>query len=78
MLYSKIAVIFKGWMNNEKVTMTLLVVYLIPLIKWLQNTASTDNYQLIAGTSLLFKLFGHVIMIIWGPGMRNGDLQFGF
>ena len=74
----KIANIFKGWMIHRKVTMTLLAVYLLPLIKGLKNKASTDNYRLITGTSLLLIIYECVILIIWGPEIRNNDLTFGF
>ena len=65
-------------MIHRKVTMTLLAVYLLPLIKGLKNKASTDNYRLITGTSLLLIIYECVILIIWGPEIRNNDLTFGF
>ena len=77
-LFWKIVDIFKGWINHGYVTKMSLAVSLLPLIKGLTNSASTDNYQLIADTSLLLKLFEKVILILWGPGIQNDDLQFGF
>ena len=58
--------------------MMLLAVSLLPLIKGLKDSASTDNYRYIAGTLLLIRMFERVILILWGPGIQNDDLQLGF
>ena len=58
--------------------MSVLALSLLPLIKGLKSPSSTDNYRLIAGTSLVLKIFENVILIIWGVGVQNDDLQFGF
>ena len=65
-------------MTHGYVSISLLAVSLLPLIKGLKSTSSTDNYRLIAGTSLLLKMFERVILMIWGSGIKNDDLQFGF
>ena len=77
-LYTKLAEIFRSWMNHGKVTLSILVVSLLLLIKGLKNSGSTDNYRLIAGTSIILKLFEWVILIIWGPSIRNDNHQFSF
>ena len=58
--------------------MMLLAVSLLPLTKGLKDTASNDNYRYIAGTLLLLKMFERVILILWGTGIQNDDLQLCF
>ena len=58
--------------------MSILALSLLPLVKGLKSPSNTNNYRLIAGTSLILKLFERVILLIWGPGIVNDDLEFGF
>ena len=44
----------------------------------LKNPATFDSYRAIAGGSQILKLFGYVILLIWGDNLDNDSLQFGF
>ena len=77
-LHKKLAEIFRSWLCHGRVTMSILALSLLPLVKGLKSPSNTNNYRLIAGTSLILKLFERVILLIWGPGIINDDLQSGF
>ena len=44
----------------------------------IRDSASTDSYRAIAGSSLLLKLFDNVVLLIWGDHLASDTLQFGF
>ena len=44
-LFNSIIDIFKSWITHGYVTISLLAVSLLPLIKGLKSTSSTDNYR---------------------------------
>ena len=56
-----------------------LICSLVPIVK--DNNASklsSKNYRLIAITSLLLKLFDHILLELSNPGLRPSHLQYGF
>ena len=56
-----------------------LVCSLIPIIKNSRaSSMSSENYRLIAITSLLLKLFDGILISLYGKSLKPSTLQFGF
>ena len=57
----------------------LLVCTLVPIVKdRLGDKSSSDNYRVIAISSLLLKIFDWIILLLHGDSLDTSDLQFGF
>ena len=56
-----------------------LVCSLVPIVKDnKESKLSSSNYRLIAITSLLLKLFDHILLEFSNTGLKPSHLQFGF
>ena len=51
---------------HGNVTKSLLACAFLPLLKSLKDSAKTDSYRAIAGSSLILKLMDNVILLLWG------------
>ena len=61
-LYDLIASVYKSWLVHGSVTLSLLACAFLPLLKnRLKDPADTNSYRVIAGSSLLLKLFDQVL-----------------
>ena len=78
-LFDQLATVFRSWLIHGTVTMSLLACAFLPLLKSsLKDPADPGSYRAIAGSSLLLKLFGKVILLIWGGFLATDSLQFGY
>ena len=74
-----IANLFKAFLVHGHFTNTLLFCSLIPIVKNSAGTKSqSDNYRLIAISSLLLKLLDLLILHLFSSNLKVDSLQFGF
>ena len=56
-----------------------LVCSLVPIVKNAnESKLSSSNYRLIAITSLILKLFDHILIYLAGPNLKPSCFQYGF
>ena len=71
--------LLKSFIVHGHVPNIFLVCSLIPIIKDSRSSSmSSDNYRLIAITSLILKLFDEVLIELCGKDLKPSPLQFGF
>ena len=71
--------LLKAFIIHGHVPDIFLVCSLIPIIKDSRaSSMSSDNYRLIAITSLILKLFDGVLLELCGNDLKPSTLQFGF
>ena len=78
-LSTPIAFLFKTFLIHGSVPNLLLMCSLVPIIKdKLGEKNNSDNYRAIAISSLLLKIFDHVILLLFKANLKACDMQFGF
>ena len=78
-LYDKLALVYRSWLNHGTVTPTLLACSFMPLLKSsVKDPSDPASYRAIAGSSLLLKTFELVILLLWGHLLSSDSLQFGY
>ena len=78
-LSGPISFLFKSFLIHGFVPMFLLICSLVPIIKdKIGNKSNSDNYRAIGISSLLLKIFDHVILLLFSENLKACDLQFGF
>ena len=71
--------LFKGFLIHGHVSKIFAFCVLIPLIKNNKNSKScSNNYRLIAISSLIMKLLDHIILHLFKYSFLSNNLQFGF
>ena len=71
--------LIKSFIVHGHIPDIFLVCSLIPIIKDKRaSSLSSDNYRLIAITSLILKLFDGVLLELYGDNLKPSALQFGF
>lgn len=71
--------LIKSFIVHGYIPDIFLVCTLIPIIKNKKASSLTsDNYRLIASTSLILKLFDGVLLELCGTDMKPSPHQFGF
>ena len=71
--------LFRGFLVHGHISQFFLSCALIPIVKDQRSSKlSSDNYRLIAISSLLLKIFDYIILSLYGPNFVSDTLQFGF
>ena len=70
---------FRGFLVHGHISQFFLSCALIPIVKDPRSSKlSSDNYRLIAISSLILKIFDYIILSLYGPNFVSDTLQFGF
>ena len=78
-LFDMLATAMKSFLIHGHVTQFLLLATLVPLVKdKLGNLNSSKNYRTIAISSLVLKLLGWIILLLFGKNLGIDDLQFAY
>ena len=78
-LFEHLAFIFRSWVTHGNITPSMLACSFLPLLKSsLKDPSDTGSYRVIAGSSLILKVFEKVILLLWGHLLASDSLQFGF
>ena len=78
-LSGPLAELIKSFIIHGYIPDIFLVCTLIPIIKNKRASSLTsDNYRLIASTSLILKTFDGVLLELCGGDLKPSPLQFGF
>ena len=78
-LYEHLANFFRGILVHGSVNHSLLICAIILLIKDKRGaTDDSGNYRGIALSSILFKVFDWVVLILFDKELKNDDNQFGY
>ena len=71
--------LLKALITHGHIPKVFLVCSLVPIVKNnMASKMSSSNYRLIAITSLLLKLFDHILLEVSYPHLKPSNLQFGF
>ena len=71
--------LLKALIIHGHIPKVFLVCSLVPIVKNSNaSKISSTNYRLIAISSLLLKLFDHILLAVSGPQLIPSSLQFGF
>ena len=75
----QLAAIFRGFLLHGQISSVKLLAILVPIVKdKLGNICSSDNYRSIAISSLILKIFGWVIILLYGDKLGLDQLQFSY
>ena len=78
-LYDLLSVFLRSFIIHADVSDFLLLSSLIPIVKdKLAAITNSNNYRLIAISSLVFKIFDWVIILAYNNYLKFDDLQFGY
>ena len=70
---------FQACHVHEYIRDDLLIARMVHLIKDRNgNISSMDNYRSIALSSIFFKIWDWVILLVYGDKLETGSMQFGF
>ena len=71
--------LMRAFITHGYIPDIFLVCILIPIIKNKRASSLTsENYRMIASTSLLLKTFDGILLELCGPQLKPSPLQFGF
>lgn len=71
--------LFKSCLVHGHISQLFAFCTLVPLIKDAKGSkCSSDNYRLIAISSLVLKIFDHIILYFFDDSLLSPNLQFGF
>ena len=74
-----IAFIFKTFLIHGHISMFLLLCALVPIVKDQQgDKTSSSNYRAIAISSIIMKIFDHILLLLFGDKLAPSYYQFGF
>ena len=74
-----LALIFRHQLIHGHTTSSIMLSTIIPLVKdKLGDICSSSNYRSIAISSLIFKIFDWVILLLHNDHLETDELQFGF
>ena len=78
-LASPLSFIFKSFLIHGHISTFLLLCALIPIVKDQHgDKTSSSNYRAIAISSIIMKIFDHILIILLGDKLAPSDHQFGF
>ena len=77
-LSSHFTVLFKALLIHGHIPQLFSFCKLVPLVKGNKSKLSSDNYRLIAISSLILKILDHIILSLFSDNFISPFLQFGF
>ena len=78
-LASPLSFIFKSFLIHGHISTFLLLCALIPIIKDPHgDKTSYSNYRAIAISSIIMKVFDHILIILFGDKLAPSHYHFGF
>ena len=78
-LFIHLSNFFRGILIHGSVNYTLLICAIFLLIKDKRGaTDDSGNYRGIALSSILLKVFGWIVLILFDSELKNDDNQFGY
>lgn len=71
--------LFKAFLIHGHISQLFLCCALLPIVKNAKNSKfASENYRLIAISSLILKLLDYIILALYGDNFSSENLQFGF
>ena len=71
--------IFRAFLIHGHISEFFTFCALVPLVKNAKNSKfNSDNYRLIAISSIILKILDHIILNLFGTSFISPNLQFGF
>ena len=71
--------LLRALISHGHIPHIFLVCSLVPIVKdSKESKLSSNNYRLIAITSLILKLFDHILIYLSGPNLKPSNFQYGF
>ena len=78
-LFSHLATVIRAFLIHGHVSLILLLATLVPIVKdKLGDICSSKNYRSITICSLILKIFGWIVILLFGVTVGLDDLQFAY
>ena len=77
-LSSHLTLLFRALLIHGHIPQLFSFCTLVPLIKNNKSNSLSDNYRLIAISSIILKILDHIILSIFSNNFISPQLQFGF
>ena len=71
--------LFKCFLVHGHISQLFLFCALVPIVKNANKSSfSSDNYRLIAISSIILKILDHIILTLFDSSFKSSHMQFGF
>ena len=77
-LSSYLTVLFRALLIHGHIPKLFSLCTLVPIPKGTKSKFCSDNYRLIGISSIILKLFDHLILSLFGSNFKSPYLQFGY